>query len=410
MTIEQLMENVGCSKWPERWNTLYEDVRSDFEKNGCLYLTPEYYDETAEKYGVFSERLALYKEAAARVAEREELALFFHLLCRALENRETAYAEILACKLPKSKEGEPDLALDMLEGLAIFSEIPYCYGVLKKIGLPEDYIRSTLRRIEYGVADYESRNGTPGYALLYWNQLIIDGKLFRVGRLELELCNTCYAGVSVFEGQKGMRRALVDGVRMHKDGYTHGIIFYEDEEGAWDAAITETEDSYIGYEPDGTGHVPHTLVTLSKSEWRRILSPCDKVVSIHIPADGKLDDEAVKATYPEMQKFLKTYFPDFDYKAFYCASWLLDPTLEDLLGENANIARFGRGFRHRFIARDTGYGVFHFAFRVKGKPGADYPFDDLPETTRLFKAVKEHYKGGRGIYAVSGVFFPDELP
>jgi len=133
-------------------------------------------------------------------------------------------------------------------------------------------------------------------------------------------------------------------------------------------------------------------------------------VSIHIPSDGKLDDEAVKATYPEMKEFLKTYFPDFDYKAFYCASWLLDPTLEALLGSASNIVKFGKGFRHRFIARDTGYGVFHFAFRVKGKPGTDYPFDELPETTRLLKAIKEHYKQGSGIYAVSGVFFPDEMP
>ncbi len=96
---------------------------------------------------------------------------------------------------------------------------------------------------------------------------------------------------------------------MHRDGYPHGVIFYEDEEGAWDANIEESEDAFIGYEPDGTG-----------------------------------------------------------------------------------------------------YGVFHFAFRVKGKPGTDYPFDDLPETTRLLKAIKEHYKQGRGIYAVSGVFFPDEMP
>ena len=46
MTIEQLMERVGCAKWPERWNTLYDDVRADFEKNGCLYLTPAYYEKT----------------------------------------------------------------------------------------------------------------------------------------------------------------------------------------------------------------------------------------------------------------------------------------------------------------------------------------------------------------------------
>lgn len=87
-----------------------------------------------------------------------------------------------------------------------------------------------------------------------------------------------------------------------------------------------------------------------------------------------------------------------------------DPALEALLGSASNIVKFGKGFRHRFIARDTGYGVFHFAFRVKGKPGTDYPFDDLPETTRLLKSIKEHYKQGRGIYAVSGVFFPDEMP
>lgn len=410
MTIEQLMEKVSCSQWPERWGSLYGDVVSAFEKKGCPYLTPAYYDETAEKYGVFSDRLSLYKEAAASVAANKELALFFALLCRALEDRETAYEETLSCRLPKSPEGEHDLALDMLEGLAIFSQIPYCYSVLKRIGLPEAYIRFTLGRIEYGVDDYESRYGAPGYALLYWNQLIIDGKLFRIGRLELELRENCPAGVSVFENKAGERRALVDGVRMHRDGYPLGIIFYEDEADAWDANIEAREDAFIGYEPDGTGRVSRERVTLPKTEWHRILSPADKVVSIHIPSDGKLDDEAVKATYPEMKKFLATYFPDFDYKAFYCASWLLDPTLEALLGSESNIAKFGKGFRHRFIARDTGYGVFHFAFRVKGKPGTDYPFDDLPETTRLFKAVKKHYKNGKGIYAVSGVFFPDEMP
>ena len=84
MTIEQLMQKVGCQKWPERWGALYSDVCADFEKNGCPYLTSEYYDETARKYGVFGERLALYKQSARRIAENPDLALFFHLLCRAL--------------------------------------------------------------------------------------------------------------------------------------------------------------------------------------------------------------------------------------------------------------------------------------------------------------------------------------
>ena len=198
MTIEKLMQNVGCEKWPEHFSEIYGDVVSDFEENGCVYLTPEYYERLAKEYGIFRDRLSLYKQAACQVAEDRDLALFFALLCRALENRETATKDIVATKLPKSTKDNPSLALDMLEGLAIFSQIPYCYSVLKAKGLPEDYIRMTLGKIEYGVADYESRYGRPGYALLYWNQLIIDGKLFRIGRLELEMREDCYAGVCFF--------------------------------------------------------------------------------------------------------------------------------------------------------------------------------------------------------------------
>ena len=408
MTIQELMRDVGCEKWPERWGTLYDGVLADFEANGCPYLTDAYYDETAEKYGVFAENLALYKEAAAAVAQNRPLSILFALYARALEDREYAYTDTLACKLPKSPKGTHDLALDMLEALLIFTEIPYCYEVLKARGFSEEYIRFTLSKIEFGVADYENRYGAPGYELLYWNQLIIDGKLFRVGRLELELRDNCPAGVSVFENGKGERVMLADGVKLHKSGYALGTIFYEDETDAWEAVIEETEDTFTGHPFDGKGFVLRDTRTLKKSEWRRILSPKDKVISIHIPADGKLDHAAVRATYAEMKKFLATYFPDFAYRAFYCGSWLLDTTLEELLGSNSNIVLFGKDFA-RTVALDTGYGVFRFAFRVAGKPGTDYPFSDLPEHTRLLKAIKTHYQNGRGIYALGGVFFPSDI-
>lgn len=219
MTIQELMKDAGCDAWPERWHTLYDGVLADFEANGCPYLTDAYYDETAEKYGVFAENLALYKEAATAVAKRHPLAILFALYARALEDREYAYTETLACKLPKSPKGTHDLALDMLEALLIFTEIPYCYEVLKARGLPEDYIRFTLSKLEFGVADYRDRYGAPGYELLYWNQLIIDGKLFRVGRLELELRDNCPAGASVFANESGERVMLADGVKLHKSGY-----------------------------------------------------------------------------------------------------------------------------------------------------------------------------------------------
>ena len=408
--IEQLMQAVGCEKWPERWNTLYPEVVADFEKNGCPYLLDAYYDTLKSDYGITFVHESLYREAASLVRKNRDLSLFAALVCRAMRDRATAYDEVLGCQMPKPAAGTHDLALEMLEALIIFSEIPYAFTTMKKQGLPESHIRFMIGKLEGGVTAYEDRHGAPGYAHLYWNQLIIDGKLHRIGRLELEIRDNCPAGVSAFENANGERVYLADHVKLHKSGYALGPIFFEDETDAWEANIEETDDAYIGHTFDGMGYALREKTVLSKSAWRRILSPTDPVVSIHIPSDGKLKDEDVKETYREMVRFLATYFPDFHYKAFYCASWLLDPQLEALLGSDSNIVKFGKGFT-RFLALDGGMGVFYFGFKMKhGKLFRDYTIDDLPEHTSLHTKVKDHYRKGKGIYAVSGVFFTDEIP
>ena len=43
-TLSELMTSVNSSKWPERWNDIYDSVMDDYEANGCELLDPEYYD------------------------------------------------------------------------------------------------------------------------------------------------------------------------------------------------------------------------------------------------------------------------------------------------------------------------------------------------------------------------------
>jgi hypothetical protein len=102
-----------------------------------------------------------------------------------------------------------------------------------------------------------------------------------------------------------------------------------------------------------------------------------------------------------MREFMATYFPDYAYKAFFCGSWLLDPQLGDLLGHDSNIALFGKRFTP-VCTKNDGYGVFRFAFL---KPDNNFAFEDLPEDTRLQRAVKKHYLDGKAIYAMHGFFF-----
>ena len=147
--------------------------------------------------------------------------------------------------------------------------------------------------------------------------------------------------------------------------------------------------------------VSSETVTLKKSEWTLALENGDPVVSLHIPGEGRLDPELVDETLADTKKFIADYLPDFKYKAFYCHSWLLDPQLEELVGSESNIVKFGKRFI-RQTGKSGGGAIFSFVFL---NPGAKNDLDSLPENTRLTKALKYHYLDGKRIYEVFGYFF-----
>ena len=83
----------------------------------------------------------------------------------------------------------------------------------------------------------------------------------------------------------------------------------------------------------------------------------------------------------------------------YCSSWLLDPQLGELLGENANIT----GFQNRYIRhpqKSAGMHVFGFVF-----PKRYGSFETLPEDSGLRRKLKQLYLDGGHIYAYAGVIF-----
>jgi hypothetical protein len=70
----------------------------------------------------------------------------------------------------------------------------------------------------------------------------------------------------------------------------------------------------------------------------------DNVMEIHIPRGSKLDMEEVQKSLRWAKEFFATYFPEFHYTCFTCASWLLDEDLKEFLPETSNIIRFGNLF------------------------------------------------------------------
>lgn len=405
-TLKELMSAVRCEKYPQCWGNYFEQAMSDFEKNGCPLAKEEYYDELNKKYGILNTYGEFYRQAASELAQNQPLSALAVLLCHVLRDRTDWRKCLDGFEMPKPKEGEGSLVYDLFGALILTSLADISHENMIKRNIPKDIARYVMDVPEMVIRDYMVRHeGKPGHDLLGWCQLYIDGELFRIGRLEIQINKKFGIKAKVFRNKKGEIVTLANGAELHKSGFALGSKGFEDEDGSWNADLKETETEWIGYRYTESAYVEKVSTTLKKDEWTVVLSENDYVIDLHIPADGKLTPEMVDETIGEIKVFLKEYYPDYDYKAFTCSSWLLDPQLVELLGEESNISKFCRRFTPMTIKSD-GNSVFYFIFK---KPDMNFELESLPENTSLERILKKHYLEGKVIYGTAGFFLYDRL-
>jgi hypothetical protein len=114
-------------------------------------------------------------------------------------------------------------------------------------------------------------------------------------------------------------------------------------------------------------------------------------LGLHIPAHGPLTRESCDDSLSHAREFFPRHFPDRGYRVAACGSWLLDEQLAEYLPPTANIIQFQR----RFTAvpgwsRPGDKDVLLFAFGHVPES-----IDDLPQATRLERAVVQHLREGR---------------
>ncbi len=401
-TIDGLMASLSVAKFPERWRDFYDEVMDRFDDEGCELTDPMYYDRLHAEYGAFPEYLDVFRKAAVEVGKSEALSRFLSLLAYAQRDRATVNDNLAGLEIPKNPEGGHALAYDMLPGLSVAAGIPAAIARMRERGIPEDKILGSVVSIEKTVKSYRERfGGASGFHLLAWHQLTLDGRLYFVGRLQIEVPAEFRVAATVYRHTDGRTVTLANGTPLHRSGYALGALHFEDAEGAWTPTVTETGEAYIGHPYDERGYVEMTPMTLAKSEWTPILTKGDPVVALHIPGGGKLDDALVSETMAEIREFLATYFKDCNYRAFTCWSWMMDPQLDTMLGPDANITKFRRRF-HPLTVKSAANGVFNFIFH---RLDTDFKIEELPGDTSFQRKLKEKYLAGGAIYEMYGYFF-----
>ena len=116
----------------------------------------------------------------------------------------------------------------------------------------------------------------------------------------------------------------------------------------------------------------------------------EKLIYVHIPQGEKLSyDECVKS-FRVAEKFFSEYFPDYNYRYFFCESWLLYEGNKDFMKEDSNILKFASMFTHAYSVKIDEQAIE----RIFGK--RRLLKKSYPENTSLQKSAKAYIqKGGR---------------
>ncbi len=124
----------------------------------------------------------------------------------------------------------------------------------------------------------------------------------------------------------------------------------------------------------------------------------DDVLEIHIPSGGALDIDECRKSICRAKEFFAKYFPEFEYKAFICHSWLLDDTLKELLPKESNIIRFSDMFEKAH--KEKSDLILKFVFKWNT---ARYNVKYAVCNSSFAQKVKNYAMSGKDFYIVYGV-------
>ena len=281
--------------------------------------------------------------------------------------------------------------------LAIFAAFEYVEKTYRKLGLPDEIAQDTLQYTSGALDEYASGNdGKLGINArkLHWFRFYIDGKLFRIGRLEYMIQDPLpYLPVVYRRNSDGKVIALCrNGWAVRKDGL---LPFPEDLlSETVTVSLEQSEDTICGTLINPAGFVElDRRVTLKLDEYTPLWNMWDLVPGIHIPGGGGMKKAMVEDSLRRARDFFPKYFKR-RVAGFSCFSWIFNPDFEAEL-PNSNLADFMREV-YLFPFKSVGVEGLQFVFGRSGKEWSDFPADNSLRMAfhRIREAGKRLKAGG----------------
>ncbi len=260
-------------------------------------------------------------------------------------------------------------------------------GYYQYDGKTVDFYHAVMRHLGVNIHKWDSFGFQD--VQRYWAYGYLRPTFFELGRLAYEITKFSYAFRVYKHPETGETYAFADADR-HYD--VNGL---PDNDGEFVTTFAEENGTVTGYIFDSLGRLD-----FEKKCFTGLIPAIQKgdpVLSVHMPGNEKLDENAVSASLAGAEAFFEKYFPELQFKAFVTSTWLLDTGLRRFLGENSNIVKLQNRFSIT-IASQNGYSLFSNIFNTK----TYCPLDELVPTNRFQREVLDMVKAGGHIYTGQG--------
>lgn len=352
-----------------------------------------------EFVGLSAPIAAMLQEAAREVRKRPALLhLAWH--CHQLLFHHLDYEGPNFGRWPELDEslGEHAGCFYMLVALGV---VPLMLDASKARSIPVEIVRNTLSRFDPDLIQrYRDQHEGQGVGVpvrvLYWLRHYTAGDLYCLGRMEY-MVRPFYNYAHVYRNVETdeVLALASDGLRFNAEGFIDAEA--KEEEIAWTSRLVSEGDRAIGCPISPAGHGVNCEVELPLKSWRPALLPGDSVLDTHIPGGGGMTPEACADTHRRAMEFFSRYFPDRPFKGIACASWILDPHLEEYYSPTSNMVRWQKEL-YLFPWPSGRKSGLYFVF---GKDDVDLA--TAPRDTSLRRAMLDHLAGGGKL--ISGGMF-----
>lgn len=386
-----VLKNTGIVNAPDCWEEAYPDSQRFGDLPDSALLA-----QLMELVQLPEEFCSLLSETVDRIDKSEHLQKLTKLWNYLVFARDASGSN--KWPLPESLG---DTLKPMFPAALLVSALSQMLDIHEDLDVPGGITMDCLLDIDIWARDYFTAHGKWGFDELEWLQPAFVGKLFRLGRLQF-IYKQYSGNYKVYRNRHNKELiALANaGMKFRKDGLVDGTNDLYDPD-AWTADLVESTDSITGWSISREGYATGRQIILNLEDWELLLTEGSGLLDVHIPAGENLDYTACLDSYETAQLFFEEHLPEQVFAGFYCQSWLMDPSLQNILHADSDIIKFQKHY-YLLPVKSSSSQTMQRVFRCQPENLAS-----APEVTSLQKGIKAHIAAGKNVHEGSG-FFPAE--